>query len=275
MRAVILDKLQLDVFRWYWKHGRPELATFFLNSTAHYQHCYWRNMDPGPFQVKPSEAEIEQYGQAIEYGYTEMDKIVGEFLKLAGPDTTVVLATALSQQPCLKYEAKGGAHFHRPVDFAVLAKFAGIDTPHLAAPVMTHQFNVDFESEVAAADAEQKFRALRVGGRPALQVERAGERRIHLGSCIYRVPPKEARLTSELNDRSAGFFDVFYLMETTKSGMHHPDGILWIRTPDLAPAMFTDKVPLSAIAPTILGILGLPKPATMKAEPIRLEPATC
>src|SRR5579885_635584 len=43
-RVVLLDKLQFDVFRYYFRKCKPDFATFFLNSTAHYQHSYWRHM---------------------------------------------------------------------------------------------------------------------------------------------------------------------------------------------------------------------------------------
>ncbi|RYZ60138.1 MAG: hypothetical protein EOP08_14870, partial [Proteobacteria bacterium] len=39
-RATILDKLQFDVFKWYWQRERPKFSTFFSNSTAHFQHLY-------------------------------------------------------------------------------------------------------------------------------------------------------------------------------------------------------------------------------------------
>ena len=50
-RATILDKLQRDVFVWYYRRFKPHFSTFFLNSTAHFQQMYWRNMKPGRFQV--------------------------------------------------------------------------------------------------------------------------------------------------------------------------------------------------------------------------------
>src|SRR5262249_24285708 len=53
-RASLMDLLQWDVFRRYYVLHRPAFSTFFLNSTAHYQHSYWRNMDPEAFAVKPS-----------------------------------------------------------------------------------------------------------------------------------------------------------------------------------------------------------------------------
>ena len=45
-RAALLDQVQFDVFSWQYRKMQPQFATFFLNSTAHYQHLYWREMDP-------------------------------------------------------------------------------------------------------------------------------------------------------------------------------------------------------------------------------------
>jgi hypothetical protein len=106
-RAVLLDKLQWDVFRHYYEKMRPALATYFLNSTAHLQHMYWRSMEPKAFRIQPTAAEQAEYGNAILYGYQEMDDILGRFLQLADERTTLVLCTALSQQPCLIYQAEG------------------------------------------------------------------------------------------------------------------------------------------------------------------------
>src|SRR5262249_49450182 len=150
-RATILDKLQFDLFRWYWKQERPLFSTFFLNSTAHFQHLYWRNMEPEHFKLKPSPGEQARYQDAILYGYQEMDKLVGRFMELAGDDTTLVFATAFSQQPFLNYEDKGGKTPYRPIDFDRFLRDVGIHAPAKASPVMTHQFHLDFATEEAAS----------------------------------------------------------------------------------------------------------------------------
>ena len=67
---------------------------------------------------------------------------------------------------------------------------------------------------------------------------------------------------------SRPFFDVFYQADGTKSGMHHPDGVLWIRTPDRTHAIHSGKVPLRAIAPTVLKMFRVPPPNFMHCEPL-------
>ena len=48
--------------------------------------------------------------------------------------------------------------------------------------------------------------------------------------------------------------------------MHHPDGLLWIRAPSRRHVATPDRVSLRSVAPTLLSLLGMPKPASMSGE---------
>ncbi len=261
-RAVMLDKLQFDVFSWYYKKIQPRFSTFFLNSTAHYQHFYWRNMEPEVFTVQMSAEEARTYESAILFGYQQMDGLVAKFMELAGKDTTLVFCTAISQQPYLAYEEKGGRQVFRPSNFEALVAFAGVAAPFKVAPVMAHQFHVYLETEDAAKRAEQQLKALTVNGRQAMAVVRTGLQ-IFSGCHIYDNLENTQMLEAE-GARSVKFFDLFYKIEGLKSGMHHPDGMLWIRQPSRQHSHHGKKVPLAAVAPTLLDLLGIARPATMK-----------
>jgi len=69
-------------------------------------------------------------------------------------------------------------------------------------------------------------------------------------------------------DRTVSFFDLFYQIDLIKSGMHHPAGMLWIRGPGREPGERSEKVPLTAIAPTILDMYGLEAPDSMRGKPL-------
>ena len=118
-RASLLDRLQFDVFRHYFVHQDFDFATFFSNSTAHYQHSYWRYFEPDRFEATRSYGH-SPYSNAIRYGYRQMDRLLGEFLKFESSGCTLMLASALSQQPYLKYEHAGGQNFYRPRNVAAL-----------------------------------------------------------------------------------------------------------------------------------------------------------
>jgi hypothetical protein len=261
-RAALLDKLQFDVFAWYYRKIRPHFATFFLNSTAHYQHLYWREMDPDVFTVQPTEAQRRTYRDAIAYGYCQMDQLIARVYAMAEPGTTIVMATALSQQPCLMFEEQGGKFFYRPTDVARLTSFAGIDQPYTVSPVMAHQFHLYFETLEAAETAVSRLSRLRHRSRPALSVERNGCG-VFVGCRVYERLSAGETLTMHGTSEQVDFFKIFYQVDGVKSGMHHPDGMLWIRDPSCAHAVHPTHVPLTTVAPTILEHFGVLRPDYM------------
>ena len=86
-----------------------------------------------------------------------MDRLVGKFIDLAGKDATLVFCTAISQQPYLAYEEKGGRQVYRPSKFEALVRFAGVPEPFKVAPVMAHQFHVYLENERLRQRAEDSI----------------------------------------------------------------------------------------------------------------------
>ena len=96
-RAFILELLQFDVFADTFRKHLKLTPHVFLNSTAHMQHVYWRNMQPELFKIKPTEKDQEQYSNAILEGYIHMDRILERLLKVVGDDATIVFCN--SDQP--------------------------------------------------------------------------------------------------------------------------------------------------------------------------------
>ena len=262
-RATIMDKLQFDLFRWYHRKERPNLCAFFLNSTAHFQHMYWREFEPEHFKVKPSAEERMKYRDAILFGYQEMDRLLARFYELVDENTTLVFVTGFSQQPCLAYEDQGGKSFYRPRDLGQFVKFAGVTAAFSVSPVMSEQFHIFFQDEGEARKAFELLRSLRVDGKPALHLDCKGAA-VFAGCSIFEALGRDAVLTKGAAGEKAPFFEVFYQVEGMKSGMHHPDGMLWIRHPDCSHRVHDRKVPLTDIAPTILSILDLRKPPHMR-----------
>ncbi|MGZ3697093.1 MAG: hypothetical protein ACXWPM_08600 [Bdellovibrionota bacterium] len=260
-RVAILDALQFDVFTHYFRKTRPDFSTFFLNSTAHLQHMHWRNLDPSLFAVKPSSEEQKTFAGAVLFGYQNMDRLIGRFMKIARrQNVKLVLATALSQQACTLYENIGGKRFCRPIDFAPVVKFAGVQAPFTTAPVMAEEFYVHFNSEREALEAEPKLAALRVGRAPAFMVVNKGAS-LFLGCKLWDRIDRAATLdlldSSGKIAKSEPFFDYFYQIEDKKSGMHHPDGMFWMSRDDGKGQVYREKLPLTEIAGRLLQALGV------------------
>jgi len=263
-RAVILDRLQWDLFRCQYKKLRPTFATFFLNSTAHFQHYYWRSMEPAAFHLKPSAEEVAEYGDAILFGYRKMDEIVGECLRCAEPGASIVLATGLSQEALVKYDEVGGKIIFKPRDVNVFARCCGVTSSFVYAPVMAEQFHLNFKTEAEAADAAGKLSAMKLDGGGQVMEARQDGSSLFCGCIVHASPPSGAVMRSSHSNITAKFHDIFYQVEGMKSGHHHPDGILWVRAPGLRPGVVTRKVSLRELPATYLELCGLPPSPVFK-----------
>ncbi len=254
-RTVVLDWLQRDAFLNYYRKYRPAFATFFLNSTAHLQHSYWRHMDPPAFTVRPDASEVRRYQDAIKFGYQNMDQLIGDFLKLEAEAVTLILATALSQQPFVKYEGEGGQRFYRPRDIVSLLKNIGVDAPS-PEPVMTHQYMLRFADGERRAQAISLLADLVCEGRQVFEIDASDPASLYIG-CQLRTELPETALLRSAAGRAPGrrFLEVFYQIDAIKSGCHHPDGALWIKTG--TPRIHAEKVSILDIFPTVIEMLGV------------------
>lgn len=254
-RAAILDRFLFDVFRYYYVHERPDFSTFFVNSTAHLQHCYWRHMSPDEFSVVPTPEEKYRYADAILFGYKQMDKVIGRFISLAGRDTALVLATALSQQPFLKYEAIGGQHFYRPRKVTNLLESLGL-RPKQVEPVMTHQYLLRFDSPAEAAGSREVLSRVTLNGQQVFGFDVADAGSLYVGCEIRTAVDRGATMQLGGNLPSTPFFEHFYQIEGVKSGCHHPDGCLWIRLGEHRE--HAEKASLLDVFPTVLDYFEVP-----------------
>lgn len=273
-RARILDLFQWDLFRYYYRKLSPDFATFFLNSTAHFQHCYWRNFEPEKFSAKPSPKEQKDFATAILYGYQCMDKLIGQFIRLAGKDVTLVFSTGLSQQPYLDHEDAGGRHYYHIIDKQKLLSPLGLEQAHEYEPLMAEQFVLRFRTDCDLELAERRLANFHVKHAAVFSDTRTRlfhitrkERTLVVSCRCTRLVPADAAIThSGENELSIAFYDVFYQMPATKSGRHHPAGMLWIRHADRQGRTHPGRVSIRSIAPTILSHFGVDVPLQMRAE---------
>jgi len=258
-RALILDQLQMDVFSHYWRKLRPKFSTMFSNSTAHFQHFHWRSMEPEAFDVPPSNEDRMVYEDAIRSGYINMDWLVGRALKLAGPETTVVFVTALSQQPMLTWEESGGKLLNKANDPAWLAAYAGVDAPFKILPAMSGQYYLEFSDEATALAAAKKLSCLTLDDGEMLLHARPTNEKVSIVCGIFRSIPGETRIHSPVSHETPRFDDTFHLVGL-RSGRHHPEGMLWVRTPTRRHEVVARKISLREIAPTMMHLCGVQPP---------------
>jgi hypothetical protein len=249
-RAALLDKVQFDVFRWYWKRNRPDFASFFLNSTAHYQHAYWHCTFPEQFDEAPKPEEVQRFGAAILYGYQQMDELLGSFFALEEQGALLMLCTALSQQSIGRTNQV--LYRIREVD-QVLSQ---LQLPAVEIlPVMSEQFNVRFQDAAQANRAKELLQALHVGTQPLLFFGKSDETSLFLGSAARTAIDDDARVTGFPDGRTMRFGDIFYRLPTIKATTHHPESLMWLKTG--SHRVHREKVSILDWLPTILDFYGV------------------
>jgi hypothetical protein len=260
-RGMLLDSIQYDVFRWLCRRMDIGFATFFSNSTAHLMHYFWRDMQPDVFDVKPPADNHPSLRAAVLDGYRAMDALLARFER-DFPGTRLVFCTALSQQP---WTDTVKCTF-RPIDFGAFLRFAGIDEGKVEVkPVMAEQFRIVSDSSAVLDDAERELRAMQVSGEPLIALRREDEG-LFVGCAV--TDPKYLSATVAHNGATRPFAELFHMVSTMRSGKHHPDGCLWIRTGEHR--VVDEKVPLERVAPTVLTQLGVAVPPFMKGEALPL-----
>ncbi|EJU09519.1 hypothetical protein LH128_28333 [Sphingomonas sp. LH128] len=274
-RAMILDRLQWDLFRSIHRSARPHFSTFFLNSTAHFQHFHWREFEPALFGIQSSTQDLETYGASVLDGYRNMDRMVGQALTMTGEDDNLVLVTALGQQPMLSHEEDGGRQIFRHRDIDRLLAFGGVAAEWTYAPVMSQQFLLHFESDASAQAAATRIEALRLSdGRQPMWARRQGAT-LDAGCMIEQAPGEDVMVTSSATNEVLRFSDLFYPLEALRSGKHHPDGAFWIRGPGIRAERLAQRVSLRCVAPTLadLAEVGGRFSAPSLLTPARMEVA--
>jgi len=261
-RPSLLDAFQYDLFRYLNRRFAVQFATFFSNSTAHYQHFHWRDMEPDIFDAPPDAQAHPSMRSVVLYGYQSMDHLLGRFMR-DNPRTLLMLCTALSQQAWTDTTKVG----YRPHDFTAFLKFAGIPTENISVkPVMAQQFHIVCADETVADAAARSMDQLFVGEEPLMWTERS--RSSLLTGCRIHAPEEALRqaIVRRSDGASASFADLFYKIHAMRSGRHHPEGALWVRNGRHTIAH--TKAALTQIAPTVLDHFSVPRPTYMRDSPL-------
>lgn len=258
-RAALLDKLQADIFAHYWKRLRPQFSTFFLNSTAHFQHAYLHFLELGesPGPVGNSD---DPKRDAILFGFQQMDALLADFFALERHGVMLVLATGLGQQ----HNPNADRHYYRPRDMAALMQLLSI-APSALLPTMSDSYSAEFPDQDAANIARQRLEQVKLADRALFQFSPTTPRALYFNIGIRSLVPPDAVLRIPSNQQPhVPFYDLCYRIPHSKSGVHHPDSVLWFKTGrHQVPA---EKVSILDMFPTLLDYFGAPMPRDQGGE---------
>ena len=262
-RSLVLDWMSYDLFRGLMRRHDVAYATFFSNSTAHFQHYFWRNFRPESFSAPPPPEDHPSLSDAVLTGYRNYDRLLGRFLT-DFPNERLVFATALSQEP---WDTTWCTY--RPHDFDRLVEVLGID-PYRAAvePVMAEEFFMSFPDEPAADEAIKRLRGSRVGSEPLFRIEQNEPLRVKICCAVNDWDAVGQAIITLPGGDQERFDKLFYRIHSLRSGVHHPDGCFWVQSSN--PRRVEEKLPLTSVAPTILRLFGVDAPSYMKEPALEL-----
>jgi hypothetical protein len=265
-RSIILERLQLDLFHYLKRKHKTRFSTFFCNSTAHFQHYYWRNAEPEIFDAAPGADDHPSLRNAIEDGYTNMDYLVGQFMANY-PQSQLVLLTGLSQQP---WTETAKCTF-RPRDFDAFLRFVGVAPNDVEIkPVMAEEFHVLCKNHDARVDVSRRIVESTINGQPLMKA-RLEDNGVFCGCLVNDLGTRDA-VISHPTGGVRDFNDIFQLVHTVRSGRHHPHGLFWIQSS--SPRVISEPIPLIDVAPTLLSLFGIEAPPYMSGNSNSVESDT-
>jgi hypothetical protein len=262
-RTLILDLMSYDLFRSLVRRHDVAYATFFSNSTAHFQHYFWRNFRPDGFTAPVPAEDHPSLTDAVLTGYRSYDRLIGRFLT-DFPNDRLVFATALSQEP---WDTTWCTY--RPHDFDKLVEVIGFDKSRVEVePVMAEEFFLTFPDKEAEEVGFKLLDDSRIGGEPLFRTQQNEPLR-HKVSCSVNdwYASGDTHVTLP-NGKQERFDKLFYRIHSLRSGRHHPDGCFWVQSS--APRRVEERIPLTSVAPTLLRLFGVEPPSYMKQPAVLL-----
>lgn len=246
--AFALEEFQLDLFLDQCRRRQPHFAVFFVNSVAHLQHNYWREMQPERFATPPP-AERLRHAAAIPAGYRHLDRLLGYLLDSAGRETTILLCSALGQQPHRPGGHKGDT-LYRADDLPRLVEKLKLPQPARILRTMADTFILEYADVEQARYAQARLAAVRVGAQSPFRPELRGSAVLVDGDLTHET---EASAQVTIGGAACGLrLEDLMRVGHHVGGVHHRRGLLWVRGDFPAIEVEPDRsVPLTRIAPLI------------------------
>jgi arylsulfatase A-like enzyme len=269
-RRVFLQPLvNYDVFETLYSRYRPNFATWHTGHCAHVEHHYWRAWDDSAFMVKATEDEKHKYGAAIELAYVLADELLGRFMRLAGEDTIVAIASGLGMQPYVKDEFPEGRYVVRFKDLRRVLDLHGAEGVTEVVAAMVPQWNVRVPDAEKRATLKGRLERARLENGPkpnAFHVAETGELLTVTPTGLAKKADNVRYYFEGPNANPKGYsIDELFAVDTPtpKQGYHHPEGVFFLHGPGIPRGVRIESSNNLDIAPTLLALQGIPVPSAM------------
>jgi len=270
-RAALQPLVNFQFFRKLYREFQPSFASFHTNHVAHYQHTYWKAMQPDRFlPLETTEREKKIFGDAIEYGYKTADRLLAGVVELLTDDTVLVIASSMGQKPYIS-TLEGGKQIQQLRSHAKLLEILGVKGSARAVSTMSDEFTIYADSPQIRDDIFESLRqAWVVSPDKPLFMLQAVENAVRVNLHFYGVNEVTAssRVCFRLAPGSPVFTyeDLIYNTGHLKSGCHDPRGMVIFYGAGVPRGIALREYNNLDFAPTFLEILGLPRPVEMKGQ---------
>jgi hypothetical protein len=115
---------------------------------------------------------------------------------------------------------------------------------------MTHQFQIRCDNPANLDEARRKLGTVTCDGKNVFGFDKSEDDSIYVGCPLHETIAEDSQIVVDGGNMTSDFYDVFYMIDATKSGFHHPDGALWVQNG--THAVHYDKVSVLDVFPTLL-----------------------
>lgn len=241
--AGLFDLFLAEIFCSVQKSPEYQYLTLFLNSVAHYQHHFWRNLEPSKFSPEITAPDCRPQDNPLLYGYQVMDEILGRVLDAVDLESTLVLiVSGLSQVSDTRFESQGGMNYYRLKNHKSFGSAVGLK-PESIFPLMSR----DWQIKVTQSDKAQikdQLESFRVGKEKLFQIAENTEGYLFIETEVTRLVADSEMIYQ--GDKTFGIFGDHFTRCAVKSGHHTGLGILW-SSKDLKPLGFDKVISLTKV----------------------------
>lgn len=253
-------KLNSEIFKNIHQRTNPDFSIFYTNIIDSCCHSYWKFMEPEKFN-DVSKEEIKKYGNIIPEIYKKVDKILGNILKDLSKDTTVFV---LSDHG---FQAASGS-IMGPVCIiqgTKLLELLGLSKSVIATNIGQGLLLRDKTNRPEAQEhitfLLQKL-CLKETDSDLFEIETDDSKNIFI-----RLSRKHYDIlqTNSLKGKivkygasKVKFDDIINEGDTKISGVHHEDGVLIVKGPNIRSGYHINDSHVLDITPTVLTLKGMP-----------------
>ena len=267
-RVALQPAVNFDFFSRLYSRHKPDFASFHSNHVAHYQHTYWRAMQPEKFSQKTSAEETKVYGRAIEFGYQSADMLLKRAIGLCDENTVLVVASSMGQKPFIS-DLKAGKSIGQLRSIEKLIEIIKLQNKVKTLSTMSDQFNIYADDPEVLSTAKSALSTAYVEHtqRPIFYVcELDGFLTLNLRPYDDLEPDSECYFPHIDSAPLIRYEDLVYLTGQNKSGCHDPKGMLIFFGSGIRSGQELAELNNLDVAPTLLTLLGVPVPVEMKGK---------